>query len=1240
MDAAFQPISPRELSHHHLGLYYLNLGAYMQKNAVGFVLLIVVCSSLQSFSQAAQDPLDVRPTERVFKPIDDNERVALTGNRHPMAIEEYSTGQLAPDERMEHMVLVLRGNAQQEAALGVLTEAQQDLDSPYYHQWLTPEQFAERFGASAGDVRQIGQWLQIHGMEVEETPSNRAIVFSGNAGQVESTFHTSMQTYQVKGEAHYANATDPEIPAALAGVVNGVLSLHDFVSSPMHVTVPAFTSGSAHYLMPADWATIYDVTPLYNQNITGSGQSIAVLGRVDITMSDVSTFRTNAGLPANNPTIITNGADPGGVGSNDWVESSLDVEWAGAIAKNATVKFVTSKSGSSDGISLSAQYAVANKVANIITLSYGACEKAEGAGGNAFWNGLWQQAAAEGISVFVSSGDSGAAGCDSSSATTGTQGRGVNALCSSPYSTCVGGLGFVEGSNAGQYWTTTNGSGMASALSYIPEGTWNESGSSGLWSGGGGVSTVYTKPSWQSAPGVPADGMRDVPDVSMSAAIHDSYVIVLNGGMSAVGGTSAAAPSLASAMALVVQNLGGTGQGNLNPNLYKLATRQLSAGGAAVFHDITGGNNGVPGVTGFSAGTGYDQATGLGSIDASLLVNHWGDASTTFGVTAASSTLTMGKGSSNTVKLTLAASGGFSSPVTLSYSGAPSGVTVAFSSPTLTAAAAVTATISATSSAAAANSTITITGTSGGVSHTATIALTVTTPNFTLTPNATSSTLNAGTPATLTFTTAGQSGFSAAVALTISGLPKGVTAVFSPASIASPGNGGSTLTFTGTAGAVTAGSTAVTVTATGGGLTKTQAISLTIAVPSFTLTPSATSSTLTAGTPATLTFSTEGQSGFSAAVALTIAGLPKGVTAVFSPASIASPGNGGSTLTFTGAASAVTAGSATVTITATGGGLTKTQAISLTIAVPSFTLAASASSGSMVTGSTKAFTVTTGAVGAFTSSVALSVSGLPKGVTAGFSPSSITSPSNGSSTVTLTAASGATVGTAALTVMGTGGGLTKTVAISLTVTAPAPAIALSSNIVTASLAAGSRTSVTLTTAAQNFSAAVALSVSGLPKGVTAAFSPTSIASPGSGSSTLTLTATTGASAGPATVTVTAMGGGATKTLALSLTVPASNVARVASAGSVTVKIGGKTQVGISGALLSGFTSTISLSVSELPRGVTATFSPARVAANGKGGSMLTLAAAASAVAGTTNVIVSASGAGVTKTQVLVLTVIK
>ena len=805
----------------------------MQKNAaVVFVLLLTgLCLSSPSWSQSApsaapiRDLLAVRPGDRITELIDENRRVVLSGHLHPMARAEYTTGYMPSEQRLEHMVLVLRGNSEQETALAELIEAQQDPGSPYYHQWLTPQAFARRSGVSANDVKEIGKWLESHGIEIEETPSNRAIVFSGSAWQVEATFHTTMRAYSVNGEEHYANASDPEIPEALAPVIHGVVSLHNFVSEPMHVTAPAFTSGSAHYLMPRDWATIYDVTPLYNAGITGSGESIAVLGRVDIYLSDVQSFRANAALPANNPQIIVNGADPGASNSGDQVESTLDVEWAGAIAEKATVKFVTSKSGSSDGIALSAQYAVAHNIAPIVSLSYGMCEAAEGSGGNAFWTNLWEQAAAQGMSVFVSAGDSGAAGCDASNARTATEGRAVNGLCSSPYSTCVGGTEFSEGSNSTRYWASSNGVGMSSALAYIPENVWNESGSDGLWAGGGGASTVYSKPSWQSAPGVPADGKRDVPDVAMTAAIHDSYVILIDGLLQAVAGTSAAAPSLAGAMALVVQK-NGAAQGNVNPILYRLATRQLSDGGAEVFHDITSGNNSVPGVSGFNADAGYDAATGLGSIDADLLVSHWNDASASFALTLGSSSVIVGKGTSNTVTLSLSPSDGFNSPVTLSASDTPSGVRVRFSSATLTASSHVTVTISAATTAAAGNSTLTIAGKGAGLSRTIALTLSVKVPTVTLTANTTSASVAAGNKAAFTLTTSAQY-LNSTVALSVSGLPKGVTASFSPAGIASPGSGRSTLTLTAASGA-TSGTAKVTVKATGGGVTKTEVLSLTV----------------------------------------------------------------------------------------------------------------------------------------------------------------------------------------------------------------------------------------------------------------------------------------------------------------------------------------------------------------------------------------------------------------------------
>ena len=265
----------------------------------------------------------------------------------------------------------------------------------------------------------------------------------------------------------------------------------------------------------------------------------------------------NAGLPPNDPQMIVNGPDPGFAWCDDELESAMDVEWAGAIADNAAIKFVTTKSTATDGINLSAQYAVNHKVAPIVSLSYGLCEAALGSAGNAFWNTTWAQAAAQGMSVFVSSGDGGAAGCDSPALKTATKGRGVNGLCSSPYSTCVGGTQFNDGYNPGQYWSATNGNGQSSALSYIPELAWNESGwSGGLWAGGGGASIVYRKPGWQAAPGVPADGMRDVPDIALHGSIQDAYVVQVQGKIFYASGTSAATPALASVMALVNERAG------------------------------------------------------------------------------------------------------------------------------------------------------------------------------------------------------------------------------------------------------------------------------------------------------------------------------------------------------------------------------------------------------------------------------------------------------------------------------------------------------------------------------------------------------------------------------------------------------------------------------------------------------------------------------------------------------------
>src|SRR5579863_2531221 len=799
------------------------------------LLLFVLCSSLIAQPQVSEsanragDLLSIRPADRIVSPISNQQRIVLSGQRHPLARAEYFIGQAAPELYMGRMILVLRADPAQDAALEELIRAQQDPESPYYHRWLTPEQFGTRFGISQNDLRQVTAWLQSRGMRIEEVPaSRRTVVFSGAARQVESAFQTRIHRYLVNGEMHYANATDPEIPRALAAVVGGVVSLHDFRSVPAHVVAPQYTAANgAHFLMPQDWATIYDVDPLYDQGLDGTGQSIAVLGRVDIALSDIRTFRTSAGLPAKDPQIIVNGADPGFPWCDDELESAMDVEWAGAIAKNATVKFVTTKSTtSSDGINLSAQYAVNHNVAPIITLSYGLCEGSLGTAGNAFWNSTWAQAAAQGMSVLVSSGDGGAAGCDSPALKAATRGRAVNGLCSTPYTTCVGGTQFYDSYNPAQYWSQTNSSGQSSALGYIPESVWNESGwSGGLWAGGGGTSTIYSKPAWQAGAGVPADGKRDVPDVAMHASIQDAYVVQVQGGIFYASGTSAAAPSLASVMALV-NELAGAAQGSANPVFYALANQQLSTGGPAVFHDITSGNNSVPGVTGFNAGAGYDEATGLGSVDASLLVNHWSDGrQSNFTLTPSISSLSVAPGGSASATITLFGQGGFNSPATLSASGAPTGVTARFSRPTITAALPVTVTLTAASNATARSASVVISGTGGGLARTATIAFTVAVPSFTLTLSTVSATVIRGSSVKLTFSTAAVNGFKSAIGMSVSGLPKGVTGTFAPASIAAPGGGSGVLTLK-AASTAAAGSSTIIVTASGGGVTRTQTVSV------------------------------------------------------------------------------------------------------------------------------------------------------------------------------------------------------------------------------------------------------------------------------------------------------------------------------------------------------------------------------------------------------------------------------
>jgi len=661
------------------------------------------------------------PQPLIVQRVDNSQLVTLYGNTHPLAQTLTDLGTAAPSLSMQRMLLLLKRSPAQQTALAQLLEEQQEKDSPSYHHWLTPAEFGQQFGASAQDIQTVTAWLQSEGFQVTQVSQGRTVIeFSGTAAQVQAAFHTTMHSYLAKDGPHWANATDPSIPAALAPAVVGIESLNNFpkkaanafagvYSQSTHTLVsgPQFTQAcgqdtngnplTCFAVSPWDFATIYNVVPLWNATpaIDGTGQTIAVVGRSNIQTSDISTFRSLFDLPpadSSHLQVILNGPDPGL--TDDESEADIDVQWSGAVAKNVKIDFVVSQSTeTTDGVDLSALYVIDNNLAPIMSESFGQCESALGTNGNSFFQELWRQAAAQGISVFLSTGDSGAAGCDNNLGTTpqpALGGLAVSGLASTPYNVAVGGTDFNDAANPLTYWNASNDSTtQASAKGYIPETTWNNSCTNSLFAtvgfsanaetncnnsqlagfvqtvgAGGGASTLYSKPSWQTGSGVPSDGHRDLPDVSLFASngfVGNFYVICqadfTNGlctlnNLAGFGGTSVSTPAFAGIMALANQQMGITTgnanfrQGNPNYVLYKLAASNPSA-----FHDVPAGStiampcaNGTsncavntPGHTygvlsGYATTTGYDLATGLGSVDANALVTNW--SSVTFSASA------------------------------------------------------------------------------------------------------------------------------------------------------------------------------------------------------------------------------------------------------------------------------------------------------------------------------------------------------------------------------------------------------------------------------------------------------------------------------------------------------------------------------------------------------------------------------------------------------------------------------
>jgi uncharacterized protein (TIGR03437 family) len=598
----------------------------------------MTCSALQR-SRSARRTLTLVAIElflavaaagqnRIATPTTPPGRIALKGSLSPRARAPYDIGPVESSLRLGYMKMMLKQTDVQRLALEKLLADQQDPASSDYHKWLTPEEYADRFGLSQSDAAKLSDWLTSQGFTVEYTARGRDwIAFSGTAAQVEAAFQVRVRRYRIGGETHFSISSEPSIPDALEPLVSVLLGMDDFHPKSLARMRPKNTAGPGpgeSSLAPGDLATIYNFGRLYQAGIDGVGQKIVIVGRSAVDLTDIQNFRSGYGLGSPNIQVIQTGDDPGFTEAEG--EADLDLEWAGAAARKASLIYVYS-----NDISDAAFQAIDQHLASVISMSFGGCEANVSSGAAAAIQTEAQKANAEGITWLASSGDSGAASCDphgDTAHTSADHGLAANFPASIPEVTAVGGTEFDEGS--GRYWTAANGTDGGSVVSWIPEKAWNDSPlGKGLLSTGGGVSEVFRKPSWQSGPGVPNDNFRDLPDISMAAAVyHDPYNIFTQGQWTWVGGTSASAPVFAGLVALLNQHLETNGLGNINPSLYRLAQSAPS-----IFHDVATGDNIVPcdpgtpncvnGRLGYTAGPGYDLTTGLGSVDAYALVTGW-----------------------------------------------------------------------------------------------------------------------------------------------------------------------------------------------------------------------------------------------------------------------------------------------------------------------------------------------------------------------------------------------------------------------------------------------------------------------------------------------------------------------------------------------------------------------------------------------------------------------------------------
>lgn len=1102
-------------------------------------------------------------------------------------------GPMTPESRINFsLVLTLRNQDQLTSLLGRLY----DPTSPDYHHFLSVSDFTERFAPTAADYQTVLAFAESNGFTVTSTPANRLVVpVTGTVAQINRAFHVTMGQYQHPTENRTFYSPDREPSLTLSVPIAHISGLNNFSLPRPHVTQPQETtaqplvtngSGPGGSYLASDMRTAYYGTGTLN----GTGQAVGLVEFDGYNISDVNLTFSSVGqsssVPINN--VLLDGATGAPYGSTDTAEAEvvLDIVQAIGMAPGLSQVRVYIGTGEDDANILNSM--ASENIAKQLSCSWG-WRPEDAATDDIFF----EEFAAQGQSFFTASGDAGA--FDSAI---------------SPF--------FYPAEDA--YVTAVGGTHLSTSAtdgSWLSETAWN---SDDAGSGGGVSPDGIAIPSWQTssinASNAGSTTLRNVPDVAMEGDF-DNYLCTLGSCYPDFAGTSFAAPRWAGFAALVNQQAveNGTaptgGVGFLNPSLYQISTGSNYSGD---FHDVTVGDNDTENQpVWYSAVSGYDLVTGLGSASGQNLINDLaGPQVPGFWIYSSTGTISVNQGASATTTFTVADAGGFSGDVTLAItSPLPSGVTASWGTNPTSGSSVLTVTASSTAAAGTVN--LTIVGTSGNLTATTNVKLAVRTPTFLLTPSPSSvGVAQAGTGSSTVLITP-EYGFTGNVNLSVSGLPAGVTASWS----ANPASGSSTLTLSASSTAIE-GPANLTITGTSGDLTVTTNLTVTVYAPTFSIDVASAINMGQGTTYSTYTYVIP-EYGFSGVVNLSISGLPSGVTASFSP----NPTSGYAALTIT-ASNSTAIGQYPLTITGTSGSVTESATLTLGIYAPTFSLSTSSPVNIGQGTSTTGAVLVTGEYG-FASNVNLSISSLPSGVTASITPN----PTTYSTTITFTATGSAAVGQYPLTITGTSGSLTKTATLTLGVYTPTFGLAGPSSV-TLGQGASTTSSVTVQPL-YGFTGSVNLSVSGLPSGVTASFLP----NPTTGNSALSLSAGSSTALGQYTVTVKGTYGSQTATTTFTLTIAAPGFT-LSDSYPLSLGQGASTTSSVFVTGQNGFNSSVNLSASGLPSGVTASFSPNPTTSSNS--SVLTSTASSSAPAGQYTFNITGTSGSLTATTTAFLTI--